>query len=109
MDISIDLSLIPFPDNDDKDICDPHMILKAVQLSAAKKVAGSQRSVPMVKQQVALEKDSKRKGFLNDSKPDSDSKPPKHGRPIGAGNCNDNDIAALLDFVKVELPLGQHG
>src|SRR5437870_3000071 len=102
MDIPIDPLLIPLPD-DDRDICDPHTILKAVQLSATKKVAGSRRSIPAVKQQVALEKGTKRKGFLNNSEPDGDSKPPKHGRPMGAGNYNDDDIAALLNFVEEEL------
>jgi hypothetical protein len=109
MDIPIDPLLIPLPDDDDRDICDPHTILKTVRLSAAKKAAGSRRSVPAVKQQATLEKSTKRKGFLNDGEPDGDSKPPKRGRPMGAGNYTDDDIATLLDFVEEELLLGQCG
>jgi hypothetical protein len=104
--IPIDPALIPLPDDDDKDICDPHTIIKAISITAAEKNAGSCRSILAGKQRLSLDK-GKRKAILDDD--DQDVKPAKRGRPAGSGNYNDEDLTALLDFIKEELPLGQRG
>jgi hypothetical protein len=104
--IPIDPALIPLPDDDDRDICDPRTIIKAIGIASAKKTAGSRRSALAGKQRMSLEK-GKRKAIPDDG--DQDTKPAKRGRPAGSGNYNDEDLTALLDFVEEELPLGQRG
>ena len=104
----IDPALIPLPGGGDRDLYDPRAIAEAVGHSASVKVAGSRRKTKTKPDDNPLAGTSKRKA-LADLDPDSVDKPAKRGRPSGAGNYSDDDIASLLDFVEAELPLGHRG
>jgi hypothetical protein len=95
---------LTLPKGNDRDLRD----VTVVQFSAATKTSGSRRK-PKAKEGANQSGDLPKRKALADLDSEDVDKPPKRGRPSGAGNYTDDDVTALLDFVEEELPLGQRG
>ncbi|KAG6917547.1 hypothetical protein DXG01_002184 [Tephrocybe rancida] len=117
--------LPPLPDSSDDDLSDGPTIAKARGYVPSSKVAGTrrkdkgkQRADPPMRASSSKDKNcasassmpSKRKVATLSSDDDGPDEPEsKCGRPRGAGNYTNDNTAALLDAVEVELPIGQRG
>ncbi|KAF8868093.1 hypothetical protein BD779DRAFT_1684723 [Infundibulicybe gibba] len=117
---------IPLPGSSitDDDLSDGPTIARAQGYQPVSRIAGSRRKMKgkqntdlMAPSQTKAKRRAthdpeptsrKRKAVLDPLDGDLDENA-KRGRPRGSGNYLPEDITALLDFVEVELPLGQRG
>ncbi|KAJ3493768.1 hypothetical protein NLJ89_g10943 [Agrocybe chaxingu] len=119
----IDPALISLPDDSDDDLTDGPTIAKAHGHLPTSKVAGARCDKSKAKAKAAPSaprgvkgkakagaNPSRKRRHQAVSEDDKDEdKGAKHGCPCGSGNYTADDTSTLPDFVKKELPLGQHG
>ena len=107
--IPIDPALIPILDATDKDLSNAHSIAKAHGYSPVKKVAGARHSKGKQWAEATIQLGSHKRKAVPDLDDKSEAKPIKRGWLHRSGNYSQEDLKALLNLIKAELPLGQQG